>query len=125
MSWAILLASFAFNRRSSESSKPRSANTLPLLDSIFALFRPAGFDFADLRVALISYFLSLPGAPCNRLMILDYFENAQVYLRLPPPFALDHANLHDAGMLTTVGVSFSGVKLFLVSSALKSTRSAL
>src|SRR5689334_10473111 len=33
------------------------------------------------------------------------------------------ALVHDFGTMTVVGVSFSGVRLFLVSSALKSTRS--
>src|ERR1044072_2120731 len=38
--------------------------------------------------------------------------------------ALDHLKVHDVGPVAAVGVSFSGVRLFLVSKALKSIRSA-
>jgi len=39
-------------------------------------------------------------------------------------FALDHVQVHDMGTMTAVGVSFRGGTLFLVSSELKSVRSA-
>src|SRR5689334_3092470 len=46
-----------------------------------------------------------------------------VYL-LPRVFELDDVNVHDFGATTSVGVSFSGARLFFVRSELKSTKSA-
>ena len=47
----------------------------------------------------------------------------QLYL-LPGVFELDDVNVHDFGATTSVGVSFSGARLFFVRSELKSTKSA-